>query len=125
MENGAISDAQISASSQMDNNNAPRQARLNLKEQGSKQGAWSSRVNDVSQWLQVDLGGYTTVARVATQGKNSSKSLQWIKTFKLQFSFDGVIFEFYKEPGNNLARVRRFYFFCLVMQINFVKFIPC
>ncbi|XP_027037220.1 uncharacterized protein LOC113665691 [Pocillopora damicornis] len=105
MESGAISDAQITASSRMNNNSTPRQARLNFIEQGIKQGGWSSHKNDRNQWLQVDLGSHTTVTGVATQGRNSTKWRQWIATFTLQFSFDGVIFQSYKEPGKMSAKV--------------------
>ena len=106
MESDAISDAQITASSRMNNNSTPRQARLNFIEQGSKQGGWSSLTNDRNQWLQVDLGSHTTVTGVATQGRNSTKWRQWITTFTLQFSFDGVIFQSYKEPGKMSAKVK-------------------
>ena len=70
MENGAISDAQISASSQWDNNHGPRRARLNRKQEGNKKGAWVALNRDTYQWLQVDLGKYTTVTRIATQGRS-------------------------------------------------------
>ncbi|PFX33163.1 Neuropilin-2 [Stylophora pistillata] len=105
MESGAILDAQISASSRMNDNSTPRQARLNFIEQGSKQGGWSSRVNDHKSWLQVDLGGYTTVTGVATQGRNSSILRQWITTYTLHFSYDEVIFQLYKEPNEMSAKV--------------------
>lgn len=106
MESGAILDAQISASSRMNDNSTPRQARLNFIEQGSKQGGWSSRVNDHKSWLQVDLGGYTTVTGVATQGRNSSILRQWITTYTLHFSYDEVIFQLYKEPNEMSAKVK-------------------
>ena len=105
MESGEISDAQISASSHWDNNHAARQGRLHFKEQGGKAGSWSSRTNDLNQWLQVDIGSYTTVTGIATQGRNSIRYPQWVTKFKLQYSVDGVIFQFYKEPGNNSAKV--------------------
>ena len=46
MEKGAISDGQISASSQLDANHEASQGRLNLK------GSWSAYANDAKQWLQ-------------------------------------------------------------------------
>ena len=106
MESGAISDAQITASSRMNNNSTPRQARLNFIERGIKQGGWSSLKSDCNQWLQVDLGSHTAVLGVATQGRNSTKWRQWIKTYTLQFSFGGVIFQSYKEPGKMAAKVK-------------------
>ena len=105
MENGAISDRQISASSQLDFNHAVIQARLHFKATADKAGSWSARSNDVNQWLQVDLGSrHTKVTRVATQGRNDS--LQWITKYKLQYSDDGVNFQYYKEQGQTAAKVK-------------------
>ena len=104
MESREISDAQISASSHWFYH-AARQGRLNFKQQGMKQGGWSPRTNDLNQWLQVDIGSYTTVTGIATQGRNSVRWPQWVTKFKLQYSVDGVIFQFYMEPGNNAAKV--------------------
>lgn len=109
MESGEIADAQISASSQWDTNHAAIQGRLNFKVGGGKTGAWSSRSNDLNQWLQVDLVSFTTVAGVATQGRNIygwQRWKQWVTSFNLQYSVDGVIFQFYKEAGNYSAKVR-------------------
>ena len=104
MENGAISDAQISASSQWHDNNGPHRARLNRRRFGSKKGAWSSLKNDIYQWLQVDLGTYTTVTRIATQGRSDMS--QWVTKYRLQYSEDGVNFHFYKALGQDSAKVR-------------------
>ena len=92
--NGAISDPQLSASSQWNNNYAPNLARLNIKEKLPKHGAWSSRTNNGNQWLQVDLNDITTVTRLATQGRNvrGSSPSQWVTRYKLRFSIDGCHF---------------------------------
>ncbi|XP_020611444.1 EGF-like repeat and discoidin I-like domain-containing protein 3 [Orbicella faveolata] len=109
MENGVISDGQISASSQMDANHAAIQARLHFETGSGKQGAWSAKSNDVNQWLQVDMDcENTAVTKVATQGRNSYG--QWVTKYMLQYSNDGVTFQYYKArgqtadkefPGNN------------------------
>lgn len=103
MDSGAISDAQITASSQWDANYAAKQARLHFKRVVGKAGSWSSRRNDLNQWLQVDLGGYTTVTRVATQGRNGHG--QWVNQYRLQYSDDGMTFQFYKEPRSGSPKV--------------------
>ena len=105
MENGAITDAQISASSHWDYNHGAIQGRLHFKQKGSKQGGWKARPRDRNQWLQVDLASFTTVAGVATQGRNSYKWRQWVKSFSIQYSDDGVIFQFYKETQDSSAKV--------------------
>ena len=104
MENGAISDAQISASSQWDDNHGPHRARLNRRRFGNKKGAWSALNNDIYQWLQVDLGKYTTVTRIATQGRSDLN--QWVTKYRLQYSEDGVNFRLYKALGQDSAKVR-------------------
>ena len=111
MESGLISDSQISASSENDANHAAIQGRLNFQETSSKAGAWEAATNNVSQWLQVDLGSqFTKVTRVATQGRNYSSQWntnhsQWVTKYKLQYSDDSANFHYYREQGQNTAKV--------------------
>ena len=105
MENGAISDGQISASSQLDSSHAVTQARLHFKATAGRAGSWSARSNDANQWLQIDIESrHTNVTRVATQGRNDS--LQWVTKYKLQYSNDGVNFQYYKGQGQTVAQVK-------------------
>ena len=104
MESETISDAQITASSQRDDNYAAQHGRLHSKKSGNKQGGWSALGNDLHQWLQVDLGSYARVTRVATQGRNANN--EWVTKYKLQYSDDGVIFFLYKKAANSSAWVR-------------------
>ena len=98
MEDGAISDAQISASSQWDANHAAKQGRLHFQAVSGKAGSWSAKANDRNQWLQIDLGNqHAKVTRVATQGRNAYS--QWVTKYKLQYSDDGVNFQYYQENG--------------------------
>ena len=103
MESETISDAQISASSQLDDNHSARQARLHFKISGIKRGGWSALTNDLNQWLQVDLGSYSKVTRVATQGRNAYN--EWVTRYRLQYSDDGVTFYLYKGTANSSAKV--------------------
>ena len=103
MKSGDISDVQISASSYYNTKNryySAKKARLNYK------GCWAAAKNNIHQWLQVDLGGYTKVTRVATQGSGYRCSNWWVKKFKIRYSSDGVIWQFYKEPGNSNASAK-------------------
>ena len=100
---GTISDAQISASSQLDDNHSAAQARLHFEADGSKSGAWSALKNDLSQWLQVDLGVYTRVTRVATQGRNAYN--EWVTKYRVQYSDDGVSFHMYRKAGEKSETV--------------------
>ena len=103
MESRVISDAQISASSQRDNSHSPKQARLYTTSDQSSSGGWSSLRDDFNQWLQVDLGSYTTVTRVATQGGNGFN--EWVTKYRIQYSNAGVTFQFYRKAENSSAMV--------------------
>ena len=103
MENGAILDAQITASSEFDGNHAATQGRLNFLAVPGKAGSWSARTNDVNQWIQVKLPRYTKITRFATQGRNAFN--QWVTQYKLEYSEDGVTFHYYHEPGQSAAKV--------------------
>ena len=104
MESGAISDGQITASSEYDAYHAVDHSRLNYRGQSA---AWSARVNDANQWLQIDLiSYYITVTRIATQGRDSDMYDQWVTKYKLQYSNDEVTFKHYREQGQNADKVR-------------------
>ena len=104
METGLIKDAQITASSELDSNQAAIQARLNFKAGRGKTGAWSARSNDANQWIQVTFGGYTKLTGIATQGRNGYS--QWVTKYQLQYSDDGVSFDYYKEAGQRSPKVK-------------------
>ena len=114
MENGLISHAQLSASSQWNDLQGAHRGRLHLTEVWNplhESGGWVSRLNDVNQWLQIDGLGltrkYVRVTRVATQGRETTaySGVQCVKTYKLQYSNDGVNFQYYKESGRTNAKV--------------------
>jgi len=105
VENGAILDGQITASSQWDDNHAPFQGRLYFQATGKKQGGWSAAQSNPRQWLQVDLGSqFTKVTRVATQGRNGC-CRQWVLRYTLQYSNNGVNFHYYREQGQTEDKV--------------------
>ena len=104
MESGAISDVQITASSQLDAVHPAIRGRLQCERASGTAGSWSAGNNDVNQWLQVDLGSrYTKVTRVATQGKTDVA--QWVTKYKLQYGNDGVTFQYYREEGQAVDKV--------------------
>ena len=97
MENGEIPDSQISASSERDANHGAINSRLNFKAQGRRQGAWSSRRNDVNQWLQVNFGLQATITEILTQGRSNHN--QWVKSYTVSYSRDGLHFFPYRVNG--------------------------
>ncbi|KAL9960203.1 hypothetical protein ACROYT_G033625 [Oculina patagonica] len=103
MKSGSITDGQISASSEWNDDTAASHGRLHLQPSGNNIGCWVARTKDVNQWLQVDLGSPdTTVSGVATQGRTDKlyNSDQWVTKYKLQYSNDGANFQYYKEQGD-------------------------
>ena len=109
MESGAITDAQISASSQYSSLyiHAANYSRLHFQGNGINVGGWSAATNNSRQWLQVDLGSYDNrVTRIATQGRHSTSKQQWVTKYKLQYSNDGMTFWYYSEPGMTTNKVK-------------------
>ncbi|XP_078374852.1 lactadherin-like [Oculina patagonica] len=105
MENAAICDGQISASSERDANHAARQGRLNFKAHKKLGGAWSAANSDGNQWLQIYLGSESIIiTRVATQGRHGHSQLQWVTSYNIQFSDDRVNFRYYREQGATVKK---------------------
>ena len=97
MEDGRIPDYRITASSEYDHENGPRNARLNHKEDWPIRGAWTAKTNDPNQWIQVDLGDLKRVSGVVTQGRNGQYQ-RWVTKFFVQYSENG-------ETWNNVTDV--------------------
>ena len=83
MQNLQIPDSSITASSSSNAISfAPYIGRLNFLSAGSgKYGSWAAGANDENQWFQVDLGSWTKISAVATQGRQDAN--QWVKTYTL------------------------------------------
>ena len=98
MESGAISNAQITGSSQHNDDLGAINGRLKTPK------AWSSKNKNVHQWLQIDLGNqYPTVSRVATQGSGTWN--EWVTEYKLDYGNNGVDFQYYIEQGDTTDKV--------------------
>ncbi|KAI8490048.1 hypothetical protein Bbelb_321180 [Branchiostoma belcheri] len=85
MESGAIPDGSITASSSY--YGEPYRARLNGV---AGEGAWSAAFfRRKDQWLQVDLGEAKRVSGTVIQGRHKDDRIQYVKSYKLQYSADG------------------------------------
>ncbi|EDO33337.1 predicted protein, partial [Nematostella vectensis] len=93
LENKNIPDSGLTASSEWNKDYTAARARLNIKKQGSLSGAWSTKTNDGSQWLQVNLGSVTMVTRIATQGRQDHN--QWVTSYTLSTTKISCIFLHY------------------------------
>ena len=84
LEDGRIQDGAMSASSAYNNNHAAKLGRLNLEAKPGNAGAWCVLTRDANQWLQIDLGGGTTVTKVATQGRQNAD--QWVTSYAISYN---------------------------------------
>ena len=94
MENYNIPDWSIQASSHF-KGLKPSNGRLR-----SKHTCWAAAVNNAYQWFQVDFGNWTKVSGISTQGRNLDSYQQWVKTYRVSYSYDGLLFADYKEGSN-------------------------
>ena len=103
METGAITNGQITASSEWDSSYAVTFGRL-FNQQNS--GGWVSSTADANQWMRIDLSEQQTrITRVATQGRFDFAN--WVTKYKLQYSNDGMAFQYYREEGQNNEKVKK------------------
>ena len=72
-------------------------------------GGWSAGVNNAFQWLQIDLGRPNKVVRISTQGRPTVN--QWVTSYYLLYSQDGVYFAFYFERNTKKVGFISFYVF--------------
>ena len=67
---------------------------------GGKAGAWSSRINSKSQYIQVDFGEVKRVTQIASQGHPDAA--QWVKHFLVYYSTLGKEFKFQNHVSYHL-----------------------
>ncbi|KAL9959225.1 hypothetical protein ACROYT_G036322 [Oculina patagonica] len=93
MHTREISDSAITASSTMNQITwGPQNGRLHYLMAGTgTEGSWATAVNDPYQWFQVDMGNWTLVGGVATQGKQDED--EWVSSYSLSSS-NGEFFEY-------------------------------
>ena len=98
LENNLIVSSQITSSSELDETAKARNARLKLEENdGENVGAWIASSDDTTPWLKVDLKSNATLRVIATQGRSDAD--EWITSYEVSYSIDGLTFEKYEENG--------------------------
>ncbi|XP_072042890.1 macrophage mannose receptor 1-like [Amphiura filiformis] len=100
VEDGRISDSQITASTEHASNHGATNARLNRVAQAGTAGAWSAQANDVNPWIQAALGIPTWVTGVLIQGREDWS--QWVTKFKVQYSHDPDDWKFVQDPNGTI-----------------------
>ena len=88
MQDLSIQDSQITTSSALPGGCLGRTARLNLVYGGGA--GWCALHNNVEQWLQVDFKVLVVVTGIQTQDRKNKA--QWVKSYKISYSFDGTKF---------------------------------
>ncbi|CAJ0916636.1 unnamed protein product [Ranitomeya imitator] len=102
MENGAIPDSQITASSVLEwtdhagQINIWKPERARLKKLGP---AWAASFNDEHQWLQIDLNKLTKVSGIITTGSTMSAYNYYVTSYRIEHSEDGLKWTVYKEAN--------------------------
>jgi hypothetical protein len=98
-------DDQMSASTIWHSSHGASNGRLNFHAGRGRTGAWSTRKNDQYQWLQVDFGKMVEIRRIATQGRQDAN--QWVKTYTIAYSYDGIFWKDYAKRGSIVVRITR------------------
>ncbi|OPJ66660.1 coagulation factor V [Patagioenas fasciata monilis] len=105
MENGEIKNNQITASSVKTswfNTWDPSLARLN---QEGKINAWRAKLNSNQQWLQIDLLTIKKITAIATQGAKTLTAENFVKTYVIQYSYQGSEWKSYTDGSSSVAKV--------------------
>ncbi|XP_032236210.2 venom prothrombin activator oscutarin-C non-catalytic subunit [Nematostella vectensis] len=95
-----MKDNQMTASSEYNSASKPQNARLHFNAQSGRYGGWVALVNDMYQFLQVDLGHVTKVTRVSAQGRQGTS--QWGTQYSLEYSLDDAVFIPYSGVNEKL-----------------------
>ena len=107
MQDGRITDSQITASSFYSKSYKPNCGRLhlNLLHFANCEGSWiSSGTASAGEYLQVDLGKVYIISNVATQGRGYVDD-RWVTKYYLTYSHDGVSWESYRYGSNVKVRM--------------------
>jgi len=76
----------------------PGNGRLNFKLKPGHVGAWAAGNLRDNSWFQVDFGRFVKVTIVSTQGRDDT--FEWVKRYRLTYSYDGIFFRDYLEDGS-------------------------
>ncbi|KAJ7320303.1 hypothetical protein JRQ81_019814 [Phrynocephalus forsythii] len=133
MESGAITNAQITASSYRKtwwSSWEPSLARLNLK---GRTNAWQAKSNNNHQWLQIDLLQTKKITGIITQGAKSMTTEMYVKTFTILYSDDNAAWTSYLDgaasrekvfTGNTNSRGQVKHFFKPPILSRFIRVVP-
>ncbi|XP_067114807.1 EGF-like repeat and discoidin I-like domain-containing protein 3 [Osmerus mordax] len=108
LKSGLVQDFQLSSSSVYRTLGmgllswTPENARLDRQ---GKVNAWTPSRDDQKQWLQVDLLSPTKITGVITQGAKDFGQVQFVGSFKLAYSDDGIAWTIYQDETQHADKV--------------------
>ena len=91
LEDKRVPNGHLTASTYYNHHLSPWHGRLNHR------WSWSVRLRRVGQWFQVNFVELMRIKGVATQGRQDAN--QWVKSYTVSYSVDGMNFVPYKENG--------------------------
>ncbi|XP_068125921.1 coagulation factor V [Hyperolius riggenbachi] len=105
MENNAISDNQITASSYKSSwfsSWLPSLARLN---KAGSVNAWQAKSNNNQQWLQIDFLTVKKITGITTQGARQFTSEMYVQSYSIQYSDNGKTWKAYIDGGTSMEKI--------------------
>nr|QHR82770.1 lactadherin 4 [Vipera anatolica senliki] len=107
MQTGAIADTQLTASSVYYGflglqRWGPELARLH---NSGLVNAWTASSYDLNPWIQINLLKTMFISGVVTQGASRGGFSEFVETYKISYSLDGQVFEFYKDENQTREKI--------------------
>ena len=104
MQDYRITKSQLAASSVWGRKFDAYNARLKWKQFLTNAGAWCAKLNNLNQWISVNLSMSRLVSGVITQGRDGTN--QWVTKFKIQYSDDGITWHYIMDSASQEEKVR-------------------
>lgn len=73
---------------------------LNMKNTKIDGSAWSAGQNDLSQYIEIDLGRQFNISAIGTQGRQHT--MEYVQEFKLESGIDGHDYNIYRDRNGNV-----------------------
>lgn len=75
------------------------------------------------QYIQIDLLKVTKITKVATQGRQYARGIEFVRDYKIRFSVDGVTWIFYKDAAGKEVCFMINYVENVVLIHNIIKYL--
>ena len=92
-------DENFHSSSSHGTTHGPQNSRLSTVHGNEQADAWVSGQNSVGQWIEVDFSEQKTIEAIELRTRVAAG--QWVSSYRLAFSNDGVDYSFVKIPNGD------------------------